>query len=88
MPGFGTGAGSNPRLRVLGASSPQQVPVRRVRPSREDDGSIPQARGTGIPRSGGGVVLTGVIGDGPHGSAGTGTGDFDVLAVRAGAGQL
>ncbi len=43
MPGFGTGPGANPRLRVLGTASPEQVAARRLAPSREDDGSIPLA---------------------------------------------
>src|SRR5262249_52780048 len=34
------------------------------------------------------VFATGVIGDGPHGSSGTGTGDFDFYRVEAAAGQL
>lgn len=82
---FGTGRGRSQAVRIDGAlapvaASPQQLPA-----SREDDGSIPLARSTGVGRSGGAVVVEGRIGDGPHASAGSGSGDFDFyeLDVRA-----
>jgi Ca2+-binding RTX toxin-like protein len=58
-------------------------------PGGEDDGSIPLARPSGIPAGplGGKAYVSGVIGDGPYGSAGTGSGDFDFYSVAAQAGQ-
>ena len=54
----------------------------------EDDGAIPLANGTGL-RAGavGTAFARATIGDGPHGSSGTGTGDFDFYRVEAAAGQ-
>jgi Ca2+-binding RTX toxin-like protein len=55
----------------------------------EDDGAIPLANETGLTAGAEGLAFaTGVIGDGPHGSSGTGTGDFDFYRVDAAAGQL
>lgn len=55
----------------------------------EDDGAIPLANLTGLPLGPGGKVFAqGVIGDGLHGLAGTGTGDFDFYRVSAVAGQV
>src|SRR5262249_32187597 len=52
-------------------------------------GAIPLANQTGLtPGAEGLVFATGVIGDGPRGSSGTGTGDFDFYRVDAAAGQL
>ncbi len=60
-----------------------------VMSSVEDDGSIPLANETGLSHAAPGKVFaTGVIGDGLHGSAGTGTGDFDFYRVQANAGDL
>jgi Ca2+-binding RTX toxin-like protein len=83
-PASGAGAGSegvyelNIVLRSLLLVSPA-----------EDDGAIPLANETGLTAGAEGLVFaTGVIGDGPHGSSGTGTGDFDFYRVEAAAGQL
>jgi hypothetical protein len=85
--GFGTGAKENPKARVLGALNPEvQVPL-GITPNTEDDGSIPLARPTGIGTNISGITTTGTIGDGPHGSAGTGTGDFDFYRLTATAGE-
>ncbi|MEJ7707154.1 MAG: hypothetical protein WKF82_07645 [Nocardioidaceae bacterium] len=55
----------------------------------EDNGSIQQASRTGINKSGeGSIRLRSQIGDGPHGSQGDGSGDFDIYKVGAHAGQL
>jgi Ca2+-binding RTX toxin-like protein len=55
----------------------------------EDDGAIPLANDTGLTAGAEGLAFaTGVIGDGPYGSSGTGTGDFDFYRVDAAAGQL
>ncbi len=85
--GFGTGPDQHFRTHIAGRLSPEVVPARRVKSSREDDGSIRQARATGLPALGKGIRTNGRIGDGPHGSAGDGTGDFDFYKVRVGAGQ-
>ena len=53
----------------------------------EDDGSIPLAGETGIGVSRAGITTSAAIGDGPHGSAGSGSGDFDFFAVDLVAGE-
>lgn len=87
VPGFGTSSGRNPRARLLGALSPSAVEAEPIAPNAEDDGALPLARDTGIAPTGGAVSTSGRIGDGPHGRAGSGTGDFDWYQVRAGAGR-
>ena len=84
---FGSSSGANPRARIEGTLTPRSVPLEAVAANREDDGSIGLARNTGIPALRQGIRTTGRIGDGPHGSAGDGSGDFDDYAVRATAGQ-
>jgi hypothetical protein len=86
--GFGTAAGQNPKLRVLGALSPESVSYSTLTANPEDDGSIPLARDTGIGVARDAAETTGVIGDGPHGKTGTGTGDFDFYKVTATAGEI
>jgi hypothetical protein len=86
--GFGTAAGQNPKLRILGALSPETVSATAVAPNTEDDGSIPLAGDTGIGTVRDGITTTGEIGDGPHGRAGTGTGDFDFYRIQANAGEI
>lgn len=85
--GFGTDAQQNPRARVLGTLNPEAITITPLTGAAEDDGAIPLARDTGIGATRRGVNTSATIGDGPHGSAGTGTGDFDFYAVRATAGQ-
>jgi hypothetical protein len=87
VPAFGTRPGATSRARILGTLAADPVRVVRIPPNREDDGAIPLSRPTGIGAGGGGIITSGVIGDGPHGSRGTGTGDFDFYQVRAAAGQ-
>lgn len=82
--GFGTRA--NPRLRILGSLAASDVTATDRQVAPEDNGSIPLAAATGI--SGiGGIRTTGEIGDGPHGSSGSGSGDLDFyrVTVRGGA---
>ena len=57
--------------------------------TREDQGSIPKATGTGIPSRRQGVTVASRIGDGPHGRGRgrDGHGDFDFFKVHAVAGQ-
>ena len=87
VPGFGTAAGRNPRARLLGSLAADPVVPVAIPPNVEDDGSLPLARDTGISATGGAITTSGRIGDGPHGRAGTGTGDFDWYEVHARAGQ-
>jgi hypothetical protein len=77
--GFGVRDGRNPKARVLGAfaSAPPAAPIE---PSVEDDGAIPLAAEVDV-SDGRQRTTTGSIGDGPHGSAGDGTGDFDFYAI-------
>ncbi|HET6562260.1 MAG TPA: PPC domain-containing protein [Marmoricola sp.] len=86
IPGFGTGTGEESAVRIAGQLSPPRLPARRIN-TREDQGSIPKATNTGIPRRGSTVVVRSRIGDGPHGRARSGRGDFDFYKVRARAGR-
>jgi len=75
--GFGVGRGKNAKARILGQLSPEAVTTAALAPVPEDNGSIPLAGATGIATSRKGVTTSGTVGDGPHGSAGSGSGDFD-----------
>jgi hypothetical protein len=88
VPEFGTGAGETPGARILGSLSPERVASDAVRPNVENDGAIPLARGTGIGRTRDGITTTGRIGDGPHGRAGSGRGDFDFYRLRGIRGEV
>lgn len=72
---------------VAGTLSNQERVLFATIDSEEDDGSIPLANDTGIGGSRDGVEVSAEIGDGPHGSSGTGSGDYDVYAVSGDAGQ-
>ncbi|HTJ37446.1 MAG TPA: PPC domain-containing protein [Dactylosporangium sp.] len=85
--GFGTGKKLNNRVRVLGQFSPDVATPSAQSPSTEDDGSITLAHEFGLGSVRNAYTTTGTIGDGPHGSAGDGSGDFDFSAVHASAGQ-
>lgn len=84
--GFGTGAGEEPGVSVLGSLTEEDVRFRRLPRPDEDNGSIRKAAATQIPSRRPGIVTEGRIGDGPHGRAGTGNGDFDFFKVRVPAG--
>jgi hypothetical protein len=84
---FGTARGKNPKAHVTGTLSPEAVETVAITPNAEDDGAIPLARNTGISPTVGGITTSGTVGDGPHGSGGTGTGDFDFYQVAATAGE-
>jgi hypothetical protein len=86
IPQFGSAAGKRPAARILGTLAPGATPS-TLPTVPEDNGSIPLAGESGLV-AGEAVRTEGTIGDGPHGSAGTGTGDFDFYAIRgASAGQ-
>lgn len=82
---LGTLPGDDSEVNILGSLG---VTAREIR-TREDDGSIQHANPTGL-RAGqvGAVIARARLGDGPHGSAGTGTGDYDYYKFAAKAGQL
>ena len=86
--GFGTTASTNFQARVLGSLDPETVTVATVPPKAEDDGSIPLAADTGVGTIRSGFTTTATIGDGPHGSAGTKTNDFDFFKLTAPAGEV
>jgi hypothetical protein len=86
--GFGTKKNQNNRVRILGQISPETVTVATLAPAAEDDGSIPLAGDPGITATRRGARITSEIGNGPHGSAGTDSGDFDFLRITATAGQM
>jgi hypothetical protein len=88
IPEFGTAAAKAPKIRILGSLDNESVSVSEIAPSTEDDGDIPAARDTGVTADREGATTTGTIGDGPYGSAGTGTNDYDFYALTAGAGQV
>ncbi|MEV0737798.1 hypothetical protein AB0I51_17900 [Streptomyces sp. NPDC050549] len=73
--GFGTGTHQNSAVGITGdlADDPN-IPT--LPAGSEDNGSIPLAVDTGVSGARQAVRTTGVIGDGPHGSAGDGHGDF------------
>ncbi|MEO3926394.1 PPC domain-containing protein [Micromonosporaceae bacterium B7E4] len=85
--GFGTAGKDNPRLRILGTLSPEQVDATEIEPNPEDDGAIPLAGETGVGAAEQAVTTTAAIGDGPHGSTGSGSGDFDFYEVTGTAGR-
>ncbi|MFI5493703.1 PPC domain-containing protein [Actinoplanes sp. NPDC051859] len=84
---FGTGKKQNSAIRVLGSLDNETVTAVTRAATPEDDGAIPLAGDTGIGSGLAAIVTDAQIGDGPHGSAGTGTNDFDFYSVQAKAGQ-
>ncbi|MEV6597622.1 PPC domain-containing protein [Actinoplanes sp. NPDC051346] len=84
---FGTGSRQNSAIRILGSLDPEVATPAFRAPTPEDDGSIPLAGDTGIGSGAKGIATEAQIGDGPHGSAGTGTNDFDFYRLTATAGQ-
>jgi hypothetical protein len=82
---FGTGYGKNRAATVRGTLSPTPV---ELAAGNEDNGAIPLATATGIGTAGrAAITTTGQLGDGPHGSLGDRTGDFDFYKVAGAAGQ-
>jgi hypothetical protein len=83
---FGSGDGDQAAVRISGSLSRTRTFARPIR-TRENQGSIKLATPTGIPARSNAIQVTSRIGDGPHGRAGTGRGDFDFYKVRARAGE-
>jgi hypothetical protein len=78
--GFGSGAGDDPEADLSGTIDGLPAPT-IIGPFAEDNGSIPLASSSAPLASGTTVRTSGTIGDGPYGSAGTATGDFDFLIL-------
>nr|WSY57001.1 PPC domain-containing protein [Streptomyces sp. NBC_00886] len=78
--GFGTGDHQNSAVGITGdlADDPN-IPT--LPAGSEDNGAIPLAFDTGLSGTRQALKTTGAIGDGPHGSAGDGHGDFDFYKV-------
>ena len=86
IPKFGSATGKRSAARILGTLAPGATST-SFAPIPEDNGSIPLAGETGL-LPGSVRQTTGTIGDGPHGSTGDASGDFDFYAIRnAAAGQ-
>lgn len=77
---FGSSDGEDPELTVNGTIAPAAMPIEFLI-DLEDNGDILQATEVDINP---GEILTadGEIGDGPHGSANSGSGDFDFFSVQ------
>ncbi len=87
IPEFGvTGAGRSSRVRILGSLASTDIDSDALRRVAEDNGSIPLAGATGIDGFAA-INTTGVIGDGPHGRSGDGTGDFDFYRLDTALGE-
>lgn len=84
--GFGTNPNQADAIDVSGTIVlPPQTPLI---PNAEDEGSILLATPTGL-TPGSAVRVAGVVGDGPFGSSGTGSGDFDFFQIpNVEAGQI
>ncbi|ROP35715.1 PPC domain-containing protein [Saccharothrix texasensis] len=83
--GFGTRAHS--KVALTGDIRPDDS-IPTLPPFPETDDAIGLAGDTGIPGARHAVRTSGVIGDGAHGSAGDGTGDFDYYRIQSGATSL
>ena len=77
---FGTGGSDRAAIDIFGGVSRRELLEDMLGPFAEDDGSIGSA--TPLPVTPNRTVrVRGTIGDGPFGSSGTGSGDFDVFQV-------
>ena len=83
----GFGINANPKAQVLGTLAPPRNVPTNFPTFTEDDGAIPLANQSGVATNFGAMRTSGIIGDGPHGSAASGTGDFDFYSVELSAGQ-
>ncbi|MGW4116870.1 hypothetical protein ACWEFJ_38855 [Actinosynnema sp. NPDC004786] len=82
--GFGTGRNATSKIAPIGDILPDDtVPTRP--PSAEPDDALGLAGDLGLDAGRPSVRTGGTIGDGPHGSAGDGTGDFDFCRLGPGA---
>ncbi|MFE5337834.1 hypothetical protein ACFQ8E_18110 [Isoptericola sp. NPDC056573] len=74
-------------VRVDGGLGTAAIEPEEVAPNPEDDGSLSLARDLGLGAERRGITTDGVVGDGPHGSEGSATGDFDFYRVDAARGE-
>ncbi|WP_188523008.1 PPC domain-containing protein [Isoptericola cucumis] len=74
-------------VRVDGSLSTEAIDPEPIAPNDEDDGAIPLARDLRLGAERDGISTTGTIGDGPHGSEGTKTGDYDFYRLDASKGE-
>lgn len=80
IPSLGTGAGDD-SVALLSGSFPTPLPPSLFTPRPEDNGSIPMA--SVVPIQPGETLAAGAyLGDGPHGSGGSGHGDFDFYRLK------
>lgn len=84
----GTRPGQHQRATITGRLASEAPTVVAVAPPPEDNGALGLAGDTAISGQRRAIMTTAEIGDGPHGSAGSGTGDFDFYALSAGAGDV
>ncbi|KZB86233.1 PPC domain-containing protein [Amycolatopsis regifaucium] len=80
--GFGTHRSKNPKVRLTGDLKPD-TSIPTLPPAAEPDDALGLARDTGVGADRRAVRTSGVIGDGPYGSAGDGTGDVDFYRLSA-----
>ncbi|TWP50641.1 hypothetical protein FKR81_18670 [Lentzea tibetensis] len=80
-----TGFGTQKKVTVTGNLAPDKT-IPTVPAFAETNDAIPLASDTGIPGSRPSLRTSGTIGDGPHGSAGDRTGDFDFYRLTGAAG--
>ncbi|MDR7274956.1 PPC domain-containing protein [Catenuloplanes atrovinosus] len=86
--GVGSGRHESGSFTIGGTLASEVPPRVPLAPPAEDDGAIPLATDTGIAAQQRAVTTSGTIGDGPHGAAGTGTGDFDFYRLTGRAGEV
>ncbi|GAB7051657.1 PPC domain-containing protein [Catenuloplanes indicus] len=86
--GVGSGRPESGSFTIDGTLASEAPVAEPLAPPAEDDGAIPLATETGISAARRAVTTSGTIGDGPHGSAGTGTGDFDFYELTGRAGEV
>jgi len=81
--GFGTRRTENFKVRLTGDLKPD-ASIPTLPPAAEPSDAVGLASETGVGVTRRAVRTTGIIGDGPYGSAGDGTGDFDFYRLSAG----
>jgi len=81
IPSFGTTTGNNSAVVISGYLAPQSILIDSS--FSEDDGSIPLASLIEISLRETVKIENAEIGDGPYGSSGTGSGDFDFYRINA-----
>ncbi len=81
VPGFGTATGQDSSASLAGSISPSTAPTPFIADA-EDNGQITLATDTEL-TPGIAKIVTSEIGDGPHGSSGSGSGDYDFFRIVA-----